>query len=185
MKHRLSCAFVAALFLSALSCANGQVSAYGTVAATNYGYSFNGDSLRTGGTYVGYGLGGYYNFPIQSRLTAGIDVRGSVSPRVSGGEKAFVSGRFGFVPTRFPLRPYVQFGGGVIRTKGPAFAFLASPQTVTHGALDLALGLDVRITHDFDWRALELESGAGVGSSSSSASASISTGVVYHFHPRS
>ena len=185
MKHRLSRVFVAALFLSALVCAHGQVSAYGTVATTDYGYSFNGDSFTIGGPSIGFGLGGYYNFPVQSRLTAGIDLRGSVSPRLSGGKKVFVSGRFVFVPTRFPLRPYVQIGGGVIQAKVPAFAFLASPQTVTHGALDLALGLDVRITHDFDWRALELESGAGGGRSSGSGSASISTGVVYHFHPRS
>ena len=185
MKHRLSCVFVAALFLSALGCANGQVSAYGTVATTDYGYAFNNDSLTIHSSSIGFGSGGYYNFPIQSRLTGGIDVRGSVSPKLSGGKKIFVSGRFGFVPTRFPLRPYFQIGGGVIQAKVPAFAFVASPQTVTQGALDLALGLDVRITHDFDWRALELESGAGVGSSSRAASASLSTGVVYHFHPRS
>ena len=185
MKYRCSfILFSAILLLVAIRPVSAQVSAYGTIGVTNYGYSFNGDSLTFSKDRVGFGAGGFYNFPIQSRLTAGIDVRGSVTPGTTGGEKVFVSGRVGFVPKRNPLRPYVQIGGGVISANVPGYSNIVHSQTVTHGALDLALGLDVRLNHGFDWRALEVESGAGVGSMSSSGSASISTGVLYRFGPR-
>ena len=185
MKDRCSfMLFAAIVLLIAIRPASAQVSAYGTIAVTNYAYSFNGDALNEGKDRVGIGAGGFYNFPIQSRLTAGIDVRGSVTPGPTGGEKVFVSGRIGFVPKRNPLRPYVQIGGGVISANVPGYSNIVHSQTATHGALDLALGLDVRLSRGFDWRAMEVESGAGVGSNSSSGSASISTGVLYRFGPR-
>jgi hypothetical protein len=163
--------------------ARAQFSLYGTVAESNYGYSFNNDSLIFSPDHISLGAGGFYNFPIQSRLTAGIDVRGSVSPYTTGGDKAAVSARFGFVPMRNPFRPYLQIGGGVIQARLPAFSNIVQAQTVTTAALDLALGLDIRLTHSVDLRLFELESGAGSKGSTRAGSASLSAGFVYHFHP--
>ena len=171
------------LLLAASHPAQAQFSVYGTVAATNYGYSFNNDNLTYSPDHLGFGFGGFYNFHVQSRLTAGIDLRGSVTPNSTGGDKAAISARFGFVPNHNPLKPYLQIGGGVIQAKVPAFTNIVQGQTVTTAALDLALGLDIRLTHSVDLRLLELESGAGSKGSMSAGSASLSTGLVYHFHP--
>lgn len=171
------------LLYTAVHAANAQSSIYGTLAVTDYGYAFNNESLTVSDDHLGFGAGGFYNFPIQSRLTAGIDLRGSITPSSTGGDKGFVSARFGFVPHHNPLKPYVQIGGGFIRTKVPAFFESVEAQSVTAASLDFAFGLDIRLTPFFDLRLLELESGAGVNGSTTVGSASLSSGVVYHFHP--
>ncbi len=182
MKIPCFAALLALLFLCLTNqTSKAQTSIYGTVSLTNYGYAFNGNSLIVSKDEFGLGGGAFYNFPIQSRLTAGIDARGDFAPEATGGGKVFVSARFGFVPHRNPLRPYLQIGGGLIHAKVPRYSNLIGAQTINKGALDLALGLDLRLTPSLDYRLLELESGAGASSATSAASASLSTGIVYHF----
>ncbi len=168
---------------TALHTAKAQSSIYGTVTVSNYGYAFRGESTTYDSDRFGLGAGGFYNFPIRSRFTAGIDLRGSFTPNADGGSKGFVSARFGFVPHHNPLKPYFQIGGGFIHAKVPAFTETVQAQAVTAAALDLALGLDIRLTPSFDLRLPELESGAGGNGSMTAGSASLSGGIVYHFHP--
>lgn len=170
------------ILLCAVCSATAQLSVYGTVATTNYGYAYNNDSLTFTGEHVGFGFGAFYNFPIQSRLTAGIDARFSDTPNARGGNNGFVSARFGFVPHHNPLRPYVQIGGGYVHTKVPGYSIFIGPQPLTTGALGLAFGLDVRINPSLDWRAIELAAGAGSKNSTSAGAGALSTGIVYHFH---
>lgn len=170
------------LFLFLHLSAKAATSVYGAVAATNYGYAYNNSqNLIYSPDHFGVGLGAFYRFPIQSRLSAGIDARFYDTPSSFGGNKGFVSARFGFVPHRNPLRPYLQIGGGYIHTRIPGFAAPFSPKAITVPALDFAFGLDVRLNSSFDWRPVELEGGAGVKGPNTAGSASLSTGLVYHF----
>ena len=137
--------------------------------------------LSNGHDHFGFGAGITYNFPIQSRLTAGIDFRGSISPGATGGGFGAASLRFGFVPHHNPLRPYLQLGGGFVTSKVAASYSTTGNQSVTNDSIDLAFGLDVRITPSFDWRAVEIASAAGNSGSTTVAVASIGTGIVYHF----
>jgi hypothetical protein len=129
---------------------------------------------------LGFLGGGFYNFPIQSRLTAGIDGRMSYGMGTRGGVSATAALRIGFVPIRNPLRPYFQLGGGVVSSAG-GDPLQATRRT--NGVLQLALGLDVHLTDSIDLRALEVGGAAGGGSSSNPAAGTsyIDTGVVYHF----
>jgi hypothetical protein len=84
--------------------AEGQVSAYGMVAYSSYGfasqnqgYTFDNDTASIGG-------GAFYNFPIHSRLTAGIDGRVLYGPASHGGTTADAALRIGFVPTKIRFR---------------------------------------------------------------------------------
>jgi hypothetical protein len=161
---------------------HAQTSVYGTVAATNFCLNSSSYTNCKSAT-LGFLGGGFYNFPIQSRLTAGIDGRMSYGLGTRGGISVTSALRIGFVPTRNPLRPYFQLGGGVVSSTG------SDPHQATRktsGALQFAFGLDIRLTNSIDLRALEIGGVAGAGSSSNpSASTSYSnTGVVYHF-PRS
>lgn len=146
-------------------------SIYGSIGLVNYGVgSFSkGD---TGGL-IG---GGFYNFPIESRLTAGIDVRGSFGVGSGGGGLGAAALRIGFVPERVPLRPYFQLGGGVVTTT------LQNGQSVRHtsGGVEFAGGLDIRLNDSFDLRAVEL--GAIAGGNQSAGSAFLDGGIVYHLH---
>ena len=147
---------------------------------TDYGYTVNGGRLHSSNDGIGGTLGGFYNFPIASRLTAGVDAHVGFGASTPGGVKGFVSARFGVVPVRRPLRPYVEIGGGFVSTHVPRLTNIVGPQTITTGALELGAGVDFRLTRSVDWRLIEVESGAG-GGTRDAGSASVSTGVVYHF----
>jgi hypothetical protein len=159
--------------------ARAQTSVYGTVAATNFCLNSSSYTNCKSDT-LGFLAGGFYNFPIQSRLTAGIDGRVSYGLGTRGGVSATSAVRIGFVPNHNPLRPYFQLGGGVVSSAGgdPLQA-----KRKTSGALQLALGLDIRLTGSIDLRALEIGGAAGGGSSSNPGAGTsyIDTGVVYHF----
>lgn len=153
--------------------ARAQAAVYGEIGVTNYGYSVHGGGLTVSSDRLGGTLGGFYNFPIQSRLTAGIDGHVGFGLHTNTGMKGFAAARFGFVPLRNPLRPYLEIGGGVVSAHLPS-------GSITTGALELGFGLDVRVTPRLDWRAIELESAAG-GGTRNAGSASLSSGLVYHF----
>ena len=140
----------------------------------NQGYNFNNDTASMGG-------GAFYNFPIHSRLTAGIDGRVLYGPASRGGTSADAALRIGFVPAKVRLRPYFEIGGGVVSASiNPG----AGSQRVTNGALEFLSGLDIRLTDSIDFRGIEY--GAAVGSSSNGRAAGVAfldSGIVYHFRP--
>jgi hypothetical protein len=163
--------------------AQAQVSAYGAAAVTNYCISDPVTNCKSdGGGFIG---GAFYNFPLQSRLTAGVDARGSYSFGDRGGTLATASLRIGFVPHHVPLRPYFQLGGGIVSSQ---FLIVQTPsptfQTTRHtnGALVILAGLDIRLTDTLDLRAIEI--GAASGSTGSAGSAFVDAGLVYHFRRR-
>lgn len=168
--------------------AQAQASIYATAALTGYGTTteYNSDiyfKKATGGIIAGV----FYNFPIQSRLTAGADLRASYSPGSRGGTFETAALRIGFVPKRIRLRPYFLLGGGVVSTTsgdGSIFYNSASgtfsypSNRITTGAAELAFGLDIRLTDSFDLRALEY----GAATGPTAAAAFVNSGLVYHFH---
>jgi hypothetical protein len=184
--RRLTPVFSLFLFLIFTQTARAQISVYGAAALTNFGFSHNGNTSfksDTGG-FVG---GMFYNFPIQSRLTAGIDARGSYGFGPMGGTSVLGALRIGFVPKRVVLRPYVQIGGGVVSSTADVDQTTGPLQTrrYTTGAVEFAAGLDVRLNESFDVRAFELGGAAGgSGSGTSVGTAFLDAGIVYHFHKR-
>jgi len=83
-----------ALLTLLASPAEAQVSAYGMVALSSYGFSYQGSSFRFNNDTASLGGGAFYNFPIHSRLTAGIDGRVLYGPASYGGTTADQNNRF-------------------------------------------------------------------------------------------
>ena len=177
--------YVAALCLLAVnataSIANAQVSAYGVVGVNGYGFSYRGNSPSSYYDTAGFGGGAFYNFPIRSRVTVGIDGRVFYGPGSYGGTTADAALRIGFVPKVNRLRPYLAIGGGMVTSVlNPGF----DPTRVTNGALELLGGLDIRMTDSVDIRAVEWGAAAGYSSSGIASEVGfLDAGVVYHFRP--
>ncbi len=161
--------------------ANGQASVYGTVALTNFGFSHENDHTFTyKGDTAAISGGAFYNFPIHSRLTAGIDARALYSPGSKGGTSAAVALRIGFVPVHVRLRPYLQVGGGVASSVESIGQYV--PERYTSPAAEFLGGVDVRLTRCIDLRAVELGGISGSSNSNSGTSnAFLNSGIVYHF----
>lgn len=164
---------------TASACSAGaQTSIYATAGLANYGFthlatqneSFKGD---TGG----FAGGAFRNFPIQSRVTVGVDGRGGYSPGLKGGSYAAAAFRVGFVPHRNPLRPYLQLGGGVVHS---SYTAGSTKPSVTNGALQLLFGLDIRLNPRFDLRAVEYGAEAGGGEGVHAGLGFLQAGIVYH-----
>lgn len=199
MKHLLRlCASLYLLAVLALDYAAGAqgislrkppFAAYGEGMWSNYSAGRNNSGLSSNGGCIGFGGGGFYNFPIESRFTAGIDVRGAFSPCVRGGSMGAVQGRFGFVPEHFILRPYFGLGLGLVHSKSTSESYYVTQNgtvipigNITKLGVALSFGLDVRLTHSLDLRAIELAGAAGGATSSSEAAmGSLGSGLVYRF----
>jgi hypothetical protein len=174
--------------------AGAQFSVYAAPTLTGFGLSdSNSISFKTDSG--GLTVGGFYNFPIQSRLTAGIDLRDTYSFGSNGGDFAGVALRIGFVPHKVRLRPYFQLGGGFVSTTGNAYALTFNPtvgyldtvstQRYTNGAVELVFGLDIRLTDHIDLRAFDYGAAAGASNSNTTAALGfLDAGIVYHFRPR-
>ena len=137
--------------------AQAQTSIYFAPALTAYGYA-SGNSTNFKSDSGGFIAGMFYNFPIDSRLTAGIDARASYSFGPRGGNFETAALRIAFVPEEVRLRPFFQIGGGVV-SSSPDPASLpgtARPVRRTNGAAELSFGLDIRLTESFDLRAIEI-----------------------------
>jgi hypothetical protein len=170
-----------ALLTLATSSAQAQVSAYGMAALTSYGFSYQNSSFHFPVDAASLGGGAFYNFPIHSRLTAGIDGRVLYGPGSYGGTTATGALRVGFVPTRIRLRPYFELGGGVVSARVKTGQ---APEYVTNGAAELIFGLDIRLTDSIDLRAIDYGAAAGPSNNgTASAVEFLGAGVVYHFHP--
>jgi hypothetical protein len=172
----------ATIFLLPIA-AHAQASVYGAVAVTEYAVTpVNSSSLSFKSGTLGFVMGAFYNFPIDSRLTAGLDLRLTESPGAKGGTSGALAFRIGFVPREVRLRPYFELGGGFLSTS-------TNPElvndgvragTYTNGTVALVFGLDIRVTNAIDIRALEI----GDEASSVSGTGYVNAGFVYHFHPR-
>ena len=174
-----------ALCLLALSAtapgADAQVSAYGVVGVNAYGFSYRGNAPDSYDDTAGFGGGAFYNFPIRSRVTVGIDGRVLYGPGSYGGTTADTALRIGFVPKVNRLRPYLAIGGGMVTSVlNPGF----DSTRVTNGALELLGGLDIRMTDSVDIRAVEWGAAAGYSSTGLASEVGfLDAGVVYHFRP--
>ncbi len=162
------------------SAAEAQVSAYVMVGPSRYGFFYPGGSYYKDDT-TSFGGGAFYNFPIHSRLTAGVDGRVLYGPASYGGTTADAALRIGFVPTHNRLRPYFEIGGGVVSSvSNPGFA----PQRITNGAAEFLGGLDIRLTDSVDLRAVEWGAAAGAsGNNTTTGVGFLDAGFVYHFRP--
>ena len=92
------------------SAAQAQTSVYANLGVSNYGFSniVSGEDTSFKGDAVGFGGGAFYDFPIQSRVTVGVDGRFEYSPGYDGGLFGGGAIRVGFVPHRNPLRPFLK-----------------------------------------------------------------------------
>ncbi len=163
--------------------AHAQFAAYGSIAITTYGIDpivSSTPSYKSG--TPGFVVGGFYNFPIESRLTAGLDLRLQEAPGGKGGTAGAIAFRLGFVPHVVPLRPYFDIGGGYLNTS--TNTELVNDQvragTYSGGSAIFAFGLDIRVTHALDIRAIDIGSQA----TNSAGTVYADAGVVYHFGPR-
>jgi hypothetical protein len=172
--------------------AAAQVSIFGTASANSFG--FTGDNYPSGPSLKartgGFSAGAFYMFPSASRLKAGLQGRMTFGSGYDGG-KAYTGGvRASFVPHRFFLRPYVQFGGGVASTQlheniCDVLGCGQRTDLVTGGVVQMGGGLDIHINRQFDIRAFDYEADKGGSRGLTSAAVrSFSGGVVYHFAPR-
>jgi hypothetical protein len=160
--------------------ASAQISVYGTGAVAEYALEpASSSALFFKSGAPGFVIGGFYNFPIASRVTVGLDLRLAENPGAKGGTASAIAFRVGFVPHHVPLRPYFEIGGGVISTSTDAELVndQVHPGTYTNGAAVLAFGLDIRVIHCLDIRVLDIGSEA----SGSSGVVYADTGIVFHF----
>jgi hypothetical protein len=170
-----------ALLTVLASSAQAQVSAYGMVALTSYGFAYQNSSYNFPVDTASLGGGAFYNFPIHSRVTVGVDGRVLYGPGSHGGTTAGAALRVGFVPTRIRLRPYFELGGGVVSAP---LNTGESTERVTNGAAELLFGLDIRLTDSIDLRAVEYGAAAGPSNSNTTSAVDfLGAGVVYHFGP--
>jgi len=194
MKHvRLLCKLLPCLFLfAAVNVSYAQVSVYGAVALTDYVFFNDGRSTQKSAS-TGFIGGASYDFPIHSRMTAGLDARGIYSSSgTRGGGSGLVFLRFGFVPEHVVFRPYLEVGGGVVSSKVSTQITGAYEQGITtlgtrytNGAGGFDVGLDVRLSHSVDLRAIEFGAVAdGSNSKTTVGSSFLDAGLVYHFHQR-
>jgi hypothetical protein len=170
-----------------LSSATAQTSVYGS--AISGGFGFTGDNYPNGPSLKpstpGFMGGVFHLFPTNGRFVTGVDARGLYSSGYNGGRAYTGAVRFGFVPFRFPLRPFVEFGGGVASTplNTPVChgsVCTLSTSRVTGGVVALDGGLDIHVSRRFDLRAFEF--GRDQGGSRGTTSAALryfSGGIVY------
>jgi hypothetical protein len=172
---------------------SAQISFYGT--ASNNAFGFAGDNYPNGPSFKprtpGFTAGAFYMLPSMGRFRTGFDGRVTSSPGYNGGKAYTVGIRASFVPYRFPLRPYVQFGGGAVSTQMHeticnGFGCNQKTSQITGGAVQLAAGLDIHINRLFDIRAFDYERDSGGSAGLTSAALrSFSAGILYHLPSRS
>jgi hypothetical protein len=177
-----------------LATAHGQASLYAVAGIANYGFThLTPGDIKYKGDTGSLGGGGFYNFPIHSRVTVGLDGRALYSPGDKGGFNAGAALRVGFVPHSNPLRPYFQVGGGIVhsfyddlfynydQTGTPSI--VTTRRTVNSGAAEFTVGLDIRLSDRVDLRIPEWGALAGGGSGVAAGVGFANAGIVYHLRP--
>lgn len=174
---------------------HAQTSLYAIGGIANYGFTHpTPDATNYKGDTGGFGGGAFYNFPIDSRVTVGLDGRAAYSSGDKGGFLAGAALRVGFVPHHNPLRPYFQVGGGVVHSSyidsmyfydtASRVPVVTTRRSVTSGAAQFVVGLDIRLTEHFDLRAPELGAQAGGGDGIQTGVGFLNAGIVYHLRSR-
>lgn len=178
-RHFLRLPVLGLMAITATATANAQASAYGIVGVNGYGFSYRGNAPDSYNDTAGLGGGVFYNFPIRSRVTVGVDGRVLYGPGTYGGTTAGAALRISFVPAVNRLRPFLAIGGGLVSSVlNPGF----DPVRYTNGALELLGGLDIRATDSIDIRAVEWGAAAGYSSTGTASGVGfLDAGVVYHF----
>jgi hypothetical protein len=196
--HPFALASATLLLIVLTPLAKAQLSVYGSINLTRFGYA----STVTGNGFYDPGSGSFsfykdtfgleagatHMFQSASRLRAGIDVRDIYSPGNLGGDAGFASLRIAFVPRTHALSPYLQLGGGFITLQYPTTACtegiggatcISGHERITGGAADLLFGLNIRASSAWSIRAIEFGGYAGPNVELST----IGAGVVYTFQP--
>lgn len=194
MIRRFSFSFALVVFvLVAFSRATlAQTSVYATGASTAFGFS--GDnyphspSLKPRTT--GFTAGVFYMLPSTVRFKPSLDAHVTSAPGYNGGKAYTGAIRVSFIPYRFPLRPYGQFGGGMASTqlRQGTCSVTGCNQTTTQihgGVVQYGGGLDIHINRLFDIRAFNYEADSGgTRGLTSAALRSYSAGLVFHLPSR-
>ena len=180
-------ALLLALIVCVPAAAHAQVAAYLTYSPVEFDY-FNGSGstpVSNSGIVQGVGGGVTIDHLHEGRFHTAVDLRASFNSKTyyRGGTGA-ADYRIAFIPKRVALRPFVQLGVGFVTAHDPSSNYLKGPST-TDAVLDLAFGLDIRLTPRVDLRLLEIGGAApfrrGTNSSPTIGAGVISTGAVYHF----
>lgn len=193
--RNLSTAVLAIGLLSVTPTIHAQVAVYGTGSLANFGFS--GDAYPNSPDFKprnnGFTAGVFHNLGTSNlgRFKPGFDARVTFAPGYNGG-KAYTGGiRFSYVPYRFPLRPYAEFGGGMVSTQLNQSACNGSTcttvtQQIHGGGVMLDAGLDIHLARGFDLRAIDYSTTEGGTRGLTSADVkSYSAGLVCHFGRRS
>lgn len=180
--------------LLTLTAAHAQTAVYVEAGLAAYGFTHpSSNDIGYKKNAAGLTAGVFYNFPIQSRVTVGVDGRLAYSPGDNGGTLGGGALRVGFVPVHNPLRPYLQIGGGVVHSSyndvvsisnGFSTSTYVVSQSVTNGAAQFLVGLDIRLTDHVDLRAPEYGAQAGGGDGRHAVTAFLNVGLVYHLRPK-
>lgn len=168
-----------------------QIAVYGTGSLTSFGFS--GDAYPNSPSFkprnTGFTAGFFRTIPNTNfgRFKPGFDARVTFAPGYNGG-KAYTGGiRFSYVPYRFPLRPYAEFGGGMVATQlnqsvCSGGTCTTTTQQIHGGGVMLDAGLDVHLIHGFDLRAIDFGTTEGGTRGLTSADVKFySAGLVYRF----
>ena len=132
-------------------------------------------------TPVGATFGGTINFIPLHILTVGIDVRDTAA----NGANIWLAGlQIKAKPPRLRFKPYFKLSVGEARLHVPQSysSMLPSTLPIDYYLYNAALGVDYRLTHFIDFRALEIGDGRtlGGGATNPTSFLTINTGFVVH-----
>lgn len=189
--RNLSAAVIAIALFAVPRTTPAQVAVYGTGSLASFGFS--GDAYPNSPSYkprnTGFTAGVFRNLPGSNfgRFKPGFDARVTYAPGYNGG-KAYTGGiRFSYVPYRFPLRPYAEFGGGMVSTQlkqsvCDGTVCTSTLQQIHGGGVMLDAGLDIHLARQFDLRAIDFGTTSGGTRGLTSADVKFySAGLVYRF----
>ena len=193
--RRVKTPLVSMLFLAAATAlAHAQVAIYGTFSPIHISGVASGHS-STGGystsSYWAEGFGGGVTLTALNLglVSLGIDLRGSTRPGTQGADTVLAGLKVGFHPPLLPIKPYVQFSGGYLGTRGGVTtgAAVGSANPQHFAAYEILGGLDYSVFPLIDLRVVEVGAGHGYffsGANNNDPNVSfitINTGIVVHF----
>jgi hypothetical protein len=133
MRHTLFVAFFASIFWLLPISSNAQVAAYITYSPTNFElYNIgNNSSYINNGVVNGGSAGVTFDHLHEGRFVTAVDLRGSFQTKTHiRGATGAIDYRVAFVPTRVPLKPFIQLGLGFVTVHDPNNpVYLTTPST--------------------------------------------------------
>jgi len=154
--------------------------------------------LTNSATRPGFAGGALADIPHSGRFAVGLDLRETVSSGTTGGSLFTAAARLALVPRYSRMRPYALLGGGAASGHSPIFSgggFTGPTLASSNGVFVYGFGMDVRLTHSFDLRAIDVLIANGHGPASTTPGFlgpidtaypgvsffSIDTGILYRF----